>query len=349
MTHIANFGKKIITWYQQNKRNLPWRNTTDPYKIWVSEIILQQTRVNQGLDYYNRFIASFPTISILANAPEIEVMKLWQGLGYYSRARNMHYAAKQVVNDMQGQFPNTFEKIKKLKGVGDYTAAAIASIAFDQAVPVVDGNVFRVLSRVYAIETPINSTKAKKEFFELAGNLLANNEPAYFNQALMEYGALQCVPQSPDCSKCIFITGCLAYKNKLVALLPHKNNSTKVSERYIYYIVLTQGSNVYMEKRARKDIWQNLYDFPAIESTFPISIEKLLTSTDFNAIVKSNEFTVGTITEHKVHKLSHLNIHATFIRINLPAGNNISFYSEEKVLQLPVSKLIDSYIKTKIL
>ena len=210
------FSNSLTAWYLQNKRDLPWRNTTDPYKIWLSEIMLQQTRVAQGLPYFLRFIESFPTVFDLANASEEEVLKLWQGLGYYSRARNLHATAKIIANDYGGDFPNNFKELLKLKGVGDYTAAAIASFSFNEVIPVVDGNVYRVLARYFDIETNIALPKAKKEFFELASELISKENPALFNQAIMEFGALQCVPQNPDCSKCVLNSSCLGLQKKKV-------------------------------------------------------------------------------------------------------------------------------------
>ena len=219
------FAKRLIKWYNFNKRELPWRSTSDPYKIWLSEIILQQTQVNQGLSYYLKFVEEFQTVKDLAKAPADKVMKLWQGLGYYSRARNLHEAAKNIVNEHKGEFPKAYEDIRALKGVGDYTAAAIASIAYNLPYAVVDGNVYRVLSRIFGIETPIDSTSGKKEFNELANELLTKKNPADYNQAIMEFGALYCRPKNPDCTNCIFNDKCEAYRLNKINLLPVKSKN----------------------------------------------------------------------------------------------------------------------------
>ena len=219
------FSKTLINWYSANKRNLPWRETRDPYSIWLSEIILQQTQVKQGLPYFNSFLAEFPTIFDLAKVEESKVLKLWQGLGYYSRARNLHATAKYIANELQGEFPNNYKALLKLKGVGDYTASAISSICFNEVAAVVDGNVYRVLSRYYGITTPINSSKAIKEFKFLAQKLIDKERPAEFNQAIMEFGAIQCKPKNPNCSLCPLNSSCFALQKNIVAQLPVKNIS----------------------------------------------------------------------------------------------------------------------------
>lgn len=226
------FAKKLIDWYLDNKRDLPWRGTKNPYNIWLSEIILQQTRVAQGTPYYFAFIETFPEVTALANAPQEQVLKLWQGLGYYSRARNLHTAAKYIVESCDGVFPDTYKGLLSLKGVGDYTASAIGSICFDLPTAVVDGNVYRVLSRIFGVETPINSSQGMKEFKALAQALLDESRPGTHNQAVMEFGARYCVPQNPNCDACIFNNRCDAYKNKKVALLPVKLKKLKVKKRY---------------------------------------------------------------------------------------------------------------------
>ncbi|RZL34004.1 MAG: A/G-specific adenine glycosylase, partial [Pedobacter sp.] len=272
-----NFSKQLTKWYLQNKRDLPWRKTQNPYLIWLSEIMLQQTRVAQGLPYYNAFILAFPTVFDLANASEEQVLKLWQGLGYYSRARNMHKTAQIVANDFKGIFPDNNKDLLKLKGVGDYTAAAIASFSFGEKIPVVDGNVFRVLSRVFDIETDISNACAKKEFQELALELMNNENPALFNQAIMEFGALQCVPKNPDCENCIFNTACLALKNDKVGSLPYKSKKTKVVDRFFNYLIFEDEQNkTIVQKRTEKGIWHNLYEFPLIEMTKNINLEEII-------------------------------------------------------------------------
>lgn len=263
---MASFSQTIIRWYHKNKRDLPWRHTTDPYKIWLSEIIMQQTRVQQGLPYYETFVKRFPTIHHLAKAHEDVVMKTWQGLGYYSRARNLHHTAKHVSIELKGKFPNEFETIKDLKGIGEYTAAAIASFAFNKPHAVVDGNVFRVLSRYFGIATPIDSTEGKKLFSKKAQELIDKKDPGTFNQAIMEFGAMQCIPVNPDCGSCPLQKNCVAFAKDLVAELPIKAQKTKVRTRYFNYFVIRKGGKLLIRKRTENDIWKNMYDFPLIET-----------------------------------------------------------------------------------
>jgi len=256
----------LLDWYRNNQRDLPWRRTNDPYAIWLSEVILQQTRVEQGMPYWLRFIEDFPTVTDLANADEREVLRLWQGLGYYSRARNLHAAAKIVRDEYNGNFPNQYEQIRALKGIGDYTAAAISSFAFNLPHAVVDGNVYRFLSRIFAINTPIDSTNGKKEFFVLANELLDKSNPGTFNQSLMEFGAMQCKPSNPDCSVCPFNQYCQSFATNTVSEYPVKAKKTKTRNRYFDFIILSDEKNTLLQKREEKDIWQGLYQFPVIES-----------------------------------------------------------------------------------
>ena len=258
---MKNFSATLLKWYQTNKRKLPFRETKNPYLIWLSEIIFQQTRISQGLAYYERFSKKFPSPRALAAAPEDEVLKLWQGLGYYSRARNLHAAAKS----MNGVFPHTYEGVRALKGVGDYTAAAICSIAYDMPYAVVDGNVYRVLSRVFGIKTPIDSPVGKKEFTALAQKLLNKKEPGEYNQAIMDFGAMVCTPQVPQCKVCPLAQVCAARQENQVEKLPVKAQKTKVSERFFHYIYVEQGNFVWLHKRGAGDIWQNLYELPLVE------------------------------------------------------------------------------------
>nr|WP_315191341.1 A/G-specific adenine glycosylase [uncultured Flavobacterium sp.] len=323
------FSKLLINWYLQNKRDLPWRNTTNPYPIWLSEIMLQQTRVAQGMPYFLSFTTAFPTVFDLANANEEQVLKLWQGLGYYSRARNLHKTAQYVAHELSGVFPDTYKDLLKLKGIGDYTAAAIASFAYNEAVPVVDGNVFRVLSRYFDIETDIAQASAKKEFAALAFELmpkgtrggaeLSEANPAIFNQAIMEFGALQCVPKSPNCNICIFNESCAALQKKKVDQLPVKSKKVKVRNRFFNYLVVADElENTIIQKRSAKGIWHNLYEFPLIETE---------AEEDFSSIAKriQNDFFVDNdilnIGEHNqksiIHKLSHQHLHIKFWKINL--------------------------------
>lgn len=314
---MNNFTSPLYTWYSQNKRELPWRETRDPYKIWLSEIILQQTRVSQGLEYYVRFTEAFPKVQNLAESNEDFVLKLWQGLGYYSRARNLHHTAKTIFNNYGGNFPNTYKEILSLKGIGPYTAAAIASIAFGLPHATVDGNVYRVLSRYFGISTPIDSTKGKKEMEELAAELLNHHDPGMHNQALMEFGALQCVPKSPNCSACPLNESCYAIKNKTVDLLPVKEKKTKQRHRYFYYFLIQENKHLYLEKRTANDIWQNLYQLPLVETEKELSDVSALALT----IPQLNNatYTINNITTQKKHILSHQIIHARMISIEIDA------------------------------
>ena len=270
VTENQFFSNSIISWYRENPRNLPWRETQDPYKIWLSEIILQQTRVAQGLPYYEAFSKAYPTVQALAEAPEEEVLRLWQGLGYYSRARNLHGCAKYIWSELGGVFPNRYATLIQLKGVGNYTAAAIASFAFGEVQAVVDGNVFRVLARYFGIATDIASGKGKKEFEALANQLIPDNSPGEFNQAMMDFGSRCCVPKNPSCAECPLSSSCFAFQKGLISSLPVKINKTKVKERVLNYLVIRCAGQVVWNKRAAGDIWTGLYDFPLLEQeSFP--------------------------------------------------------------------------------
>jgi len=311
-----DFSNSLLSWYLQNKRDLPWRNTANPYPIWLSEIMLQQTKVAQGLPYFLTFINAFPTVLDLAKADEEQVLKLWQGLGYYSRARNMHKTAQIVAFELNGNFPSNYKDLLKLKGVGEYTAAAIASFAFNEVVPVVDGNVFRVLSRYLDIETDIASALAKKEFSALAKELMPQNNPALFNQAIMEFGALQCVPKNPDCTNCIFNTNCAALQKKKVTELPVKLKKTKVTNRYFNYLVFLDNSNkTIINKRTEKGIWHNLYEFPVIEAEEELDFESISRAVSEKYIDFSIDSIVVYNPEQIIHKLSHQKLHINFYRV----------------------------------
>jgi A/G-specific adenine glycosylase len=311
-----DFSNSLLLWYLQNKRDLPWRNTVNPYPIWLSEIMLQQTRVAQGLPYFLAFIEAFPTVFDLAKADEEQVLKLWQGLGYYSRARNMHKTAQIIAFELNGNFPNNYTDLLKLKGIGEYTAAAIASFAFNEVVPVVDGNVFRVLSRYFNVETDITSCGAKKEFSALAKKLIPNDNPALFNQAIMEFGAMQCVPKNPNCEICIFNGSCAALQKKKVASLPVKSKKTKVTNRYFNYIVfLDNDNNTIVNKRSEKGIWHNLYEFPVIESNDELNFETM--SNIIHEKFSDKEIISVLIYNEKqiIHKLSHQKLHINFYKV----------------------------------
>lgn len=314
-----NFSNTLINWYSENKRALPWRETQNPYYIWLSEIILQQTQVRQGLPYYEAFVTKFPSIFDLANASEEAILKLWQGLGYYSRARNLHTTAKYIAFELGGIFPDNYKELIKLKGVGDYTASAIASIAFNEVAAVVDGNVYRVLSRFFGIDTPINSSSGIKEFKALATSLIDKEQPAAFNQAIMEFGATQCKPKNPYCIVCPLNEGCVAFQKQKIDQLPVKLKKTKVTTKYFNFLVcIDKHKNTLLEKRTGKGIWQNLYQFPLIES------EKSLSDDEFHQlnikeIIPANsnfEYSLYNI-EDKIHKLSHQHLHTKFWIIEL--------------------------------
>lgn len=341
----------LAFWYEKNKRELPWRAHPSPYYVWLSEIILQQTRVNQGLDYFNRFVERWPSLIELADANEEEVLKMWQGLGYYSRARNLHRCARQVAEKHKGIFPDDFEELKKLQGIGDYTAAAIASIAYGKPHAVVDGNVYRVLARLYDIETPINTNEGAKTFAELSDTLLDRDHPGRHNQAMMEFGALQCVPKNPDCPHCPLLPHCLAFSHHTVAERPVKINKTKIRIRHLNYLVIRDNKNkIYLRKREDNDIWKNLYDFPCIESEHPLSIDKIVVSPSFTEILPHQNFQITHISPPLIHKLTHQTLIATFFEIkiskNLPSiqKNNILLVPENELGKYPIPKLIDNYL-----
>ncbi|MCZ4317609.1 A/G-specific adenine glycosylase [Aequorivita viscosa] len=335
-----DFSKKLIAWYIQNKRELPWRNTLNPYHIWLSEIMLQQTRVSQGLPYFLKFVAAYPKIEDLANAPEDEVLKLWQGLGYYSRARNLHATAKIISEDMRGVFPNNYKDLLKLKGVGDYTASAIASISFNQPEAVVDGNVYRVLSRHFSISTPINSTTGQKEFKQLAQQLIDKDQPGTFNQAIMEFGARYCVPQNPDCENCIFNNSCVAFQQNKVAVLPVKIKAKPVKKRFFnYLVVLSENEHTVLQQRTGKGIWQKLYEFPLIETSEEINLSSLKKLPQFQTLSeKINIENISLFNEKPViHKLSHQHLSTRFwIVETLEDKENTVPISEVKNYAVPV-------------
>lgn len=321
MTKIPFFSSILLKWYDNNKRELPWRETKNPYAIWLSEIILQQTRIDQGLAYYLRFIEAYPTIDDFARASEDEILKMWQGLGYYSRARNMHIAAKMIVNDFEGKFPDNYKGLLKLKGVGEYTASAIASISFDLPHATVDGNVYRVLSRISGIETPIDTTSGKNVFTKLANELLDKTKPSAFNQALMDFGALQCIPKNPDCESCPFNNVCLAFKNGAVSSLPVKQGKTKIRKRYFNYLVIENGSSTYLVKRTMKDIWRNLYEFPLVETDEKSDDIKFIL--DQNEFLSSSKIIVKGSTAWQKQVLSHQHIFYRFIYLKIDDKKNI--------------------------
>lgn len=343
------FGEVIIGWYHKNKRDLPWRRTSDPYKIWLSEIILQQTRVDQGLAYYERFVSKYPKIKNLAAAKEDDILKLWQGLGYYSRARNLHHAAKDVMSRFKGKFPVEYDDIRSLKGIGDYTASAIASFAYHQKYAVVDGNVFRVLSRYLGISTPVNSVYAKKEFTDAALLLIGDHSPHDFNQAIMEFGALQCKPASPSCGSCPLNGSCFAFSKNTVGSLPVKGKKMVVRKRYFNYLCIHHGDRVELRKRTGKDIWKNLYDFPMIETGKRISTESLLQLEDWKKHFSKNKVHLFSESKTIKHQLSHQTIFAKFFGIRVSSAVSIDGSKPVKKKSLnkfAVPRLIENYLNS---
>ena len=340
------FAKTLTDWYLNNKRDLPWRKTGDPYRVWLSEIMLQQTRIAQGLPYYLKIVSAFPTVFDLANASEENVLKLWQGLGYYSRARNLHATAKYVAFELNGIFPLIYNDLLKLKGIGDYTASAIASICYNEPVAVVDGNVYRVLARFFNIETPVNSPAGIKEFKSLAGQLLDEQDPGTYNQAIMEFGALQCTPQLPKCESCPLSTACLALKYKKVNLLPVKLKKAKVTKRYFNYLVFKSVENTtILEQRVGRGIWEGLYQFPLIETGEQLSPIEFTKHPEFVALVDIKQHPVTLYNDAPViHKLSHQHIFTRFwiIEKESVSQNNIAV---AKIQEYPVPVLIANFLK----
>ncbi|MBL7884679.1 MAG: A/G-specific adenine glycosylase [Bacteroidia bacterium] len=347
------FSQKIIAWYLKNKRDLPWRTTQNPYFIWLSEIILQQTRVDQGMAYYLKFVKEFPAVAHLAKADNEKVMKLWQGLGYYSRARNLHTTAKLIMTDYNGVFPDDYAEIRKLKGIGDYTAAAIASFAYNKPHAVVDGNVYRVLARVFGVNTPIDSANGKKEFATLAFELLDKKKPAIHNQAIMEFGALHCKPINPDCNYCPLQTMCIAFEKKIVSELPVKSKKTKVRKRFFNYIVFSYKNQTIINKRITKDIWTSLYDFPLFETETELTEAEFLQSKEWKAFIKKMPYKITEVSKPFKHVLSHQLIIARFweIKCEKPlkeiAIKNALVIQEKNIHHYAIPRLIDNYLLQK--
>lgn len=341
-----SFSKTILRWYSENKRTLPWRTTKDPYKIWLSEVLLQQTRVAQGLPYYEKFIEHFPTVRALAKASEEEVLKLWQGLGYYSRARNLHATAKKVTTDFNGEFPKTYEGLLKLKGVGDYTASAIASVCYNLPEPVVDGNVYRVLARYFGVNIPIDSSEGARYFKELARKVMDADEINNYNQGIMEFGAIQCTPKKPYCLHCPLNSSCSALKENSIPELPRKQKKTRVRVRnFNYLILLDPENNTLLQQRTTKGIWQNLFQFPLIETDNAIGFKQLKALLpnvmSYPILPEIMEFNKDII----IHKLSHQHLHTKFWLIKTE-----ELLSEgippSKLDNYPVPVLIADAIKT---
>ena len=342
------FTKELLRWNKyDNDRAMPWKYEKDPYKIWISEIILQQTRVSQGLEYYNRFIKRFPTAKSIAVAPESEVFKLWEGLGYYTRCKNIIASAKNISEELNGKFPETYDDILKLKGIGSYTASAIVSFAYNMPYAVLDGNVFRVLSRYFAIATPIDNLQGKKFYSELAYELLDKKLPGIYNQSIMDFGATICKPV-PLCDECPLKSRCEACLQGIQLQLPVKEKVILKKGRWLYYLVVKYRNKFYVRKREEKDIWQNLYEFILIEAPKLLTPKKLQDSDKFKFIFGNNEIKVENISQVYKQQLTHQTINGQFLSITIKFPltlNNYQLISADKIKQLPFPKFINTYLK----
>jgi A/G-specific adenine glycosylase len=337
-------------WYNRNKRDLPWRNTDSAYHIWLSEIILQQTRVDQGLEYYTRFVDRFPSVEDLAKASLDEVLKLWQGLGYYTRARNLHATARIIVNEYSGSFPVKYEELLRLKGVGVYSAAAIASIAFREPVALLDGNVFRVLSRLYGISMPIDTSAGKSEFKKIAVKILNIDRPDVHNQALMEFGALVCLPQNPHCNSCVLAKICIANIQNTTELLPVKTGKNKVRIRYFNYLFIQHEGITYLNKRNGDDIWNSLFEFPLIETKTPLNYSKLVKLSSWSSIFGSKPVKLHGRVKNYKHQLTHQTLYCCFYTIKLNSAlemQPLNFFpvSLDRLNEYAIPRIIDKYLK----
>ena len=345
------FEKQLLEWNQRdNARQMPWKGEKDAYKIWLSEIILQQTRVDQGLEYYNRFIAAFPDVHQLARAPETIIFKLWEGLGYYTRCKNLIASAKFISQNLNGEFPDDYGKILQLKGIGPYTAAAIASFAFNLPYAVVDGNVFRVLARYFGIETATDTARGKLQFTLLANELLNKKQPGIYNQALMDFGAVICKPQLPLCTDCVLNSRCKAYKSNTVNRLPVKEKKIVKKTRWFYYLVIEYNGRQYVRKRGAKDIWENLYEFVLIENDKALPLEKLREFSLVKEILGSNNFKILQISPVYKQLLTHQTIQGQFIKIKITkqlTGKGYEAFTPAEINKLPFPKFIAAYLKDK--
>lgn len=350
----TRFATRLVSWYQAHRRDLPWRKTNNPYHIWLSEVILQQTRVAQGLPYYQRFIEQYPTVQALAAAEEEAVLRLWQGLGYYSRARNLHACARMIVSEWEGEFPATYRSLLQLKGVGKYTAAAVASIAFKEPVAVVDGNVYRVLSRVFGVEEDIANTRGVKAFATLAQSLVPKKAPDLYNQAIMEFGALHCTPVNPRCTDCIFQDYCVAFHTGKQRTLPVKSKKVKIKKRYLHYLVIRHANQLYMKRRSTNDIWAGLYDFYLVEDDqlrAPDVLEDTLVG-----LMRRHQLVMTENPALYKHVLTHRQLYVHFFQVQATASfleeaqpllkqAGISAFTVEEARALPKPILIDNFLK----
>ncbi len=350
------FSDTLLKWYDEHRRNLPWRGLHDAYRVWVSEIILQQTRIDQGIGYYHRFVETFPDIYALATASEDEVLRVWQGLGYYSRARNMHETARNIVANHGGSFPQSSAKLIKLKGIGEYTAAALASIVFNENVPALDGNVYRVLARIFAVPHSIDTSPGKKTFRELAMQLMPDKRPGEFNQALMDFGSMVCKPVNPLCNDCIFQDQCLALQKQSVDKYPVRNIKRKVRERYFnYFLFQTNGPAgepcFFIQKRTGNDIWKNMYELPLLETSSQLSEEEIFSNPWWKALFPAEkDVLIGKITPPMLHQLTHQRIHARLIHLKISSGdakilrNRFRLTDNEGFNELPKPRLIEMLV-----
>ena len=347
MTQLREFSDLLLNWYSDHKRDLPWRRTKIAYRIWVSEIILQQTRVAQGMDYYKKFLSRFPTVNKLAGASEDEILKIWQGLGYYSRARNMHATAQILVEKYDGQFPDNYNELIQLKGIGPYTASAIASICFGEPRPVVDGNVMRVIARYCGLEIPVNSNEGIKRIHELAEQFMEATTPGDYNQAIMELGALICVPQKAQCQKCPVNKECVAFNLGITDKLPIKTKKSKIKNRYLDYLCVVKNNSIYLFKRGDNDIWKGLYDMPFLEHIQPKPVNETLDDLQ-TKFPESSVKKMKTESEWHVHLLSHQRIHARYWHLEPSESSQFNYQNAEPVSfgtieKYPVSKLTERF------
>jgi A/G-specific adenine glycosylase len=342
------FTKALLKWNKyDNSRVMPWKNEKDPYKIWISEIILQQTRVNQGLTYYDRLISKYPDVKKLAKARESAVFKLWEGLGYYTRCKNIIASAKYIAGELKGKFPETYEDILQLKGIGSYTASAIASFAYNLPYAVLDGNVFRVLSRYFGIKIPVDDLKGKKYYNDLAYELLDKKVPGVYNQSIMDFGATVCKPV-PLCEICPLKSRCVAYLHSLQSVLPIKEKVIERKHRWLYYLVVSFRNKFYVRKRDGKDIWQNLYEFILIENFKPATVKKLESSAKFKEIFKVKSYKIENVSAVYRQQLTHQVINGQFIRIAINSSlglDNYQLITAEEIKNLPFPKFINTYLK----
>ncbi len=347
---MTSFSKVLIGWYAKNKRDLPWRGISDPYPVWLSEVILQQTRVDQGMSYYLKFLKLFPTVQHLAAATEDEVLKAWQGLGYYSRARNLHATAKTISNDFEGIFPNNSKALEKLKGIGPYTAAAIASFCFGEKSPVIDGNVYRVLTRLYGITEPVDTASGRIRLQQLAEKLIDAKYPGTYNQAIMEFGATHCTPHQPQCETCPFANFCVALKTESVQFFPVKEKKTLVKELYLYYFHISYRKEIYLHRRTKGGIWKGLYDFPHVESQTELDIKNVI-----KLFLAEHELAATSIvkqmSEEFIHVLSHRKIKARFVSLELKQRwmkppENVFAVSQSKLEEYGVPRLIEKFFES---